>query len=198
MATVRVRTKAGVRTFEGESIARSATGNDPRWIEFELYRLDDGGGYAVVRGGMSRQYHGADSECSNRNGMPSGTEMKVSEMARIMREYGITAEPSSCDVCKPPWPEDLDPDEKVRYEAPRVTLDIFKSPAAVIMGLTTGRSPGGFHIPKPVEDLLAQAAAADSAFISAELPEIEVGVSQAAGRSRQRSAHRAAPPEGAQ
>lgn len=176
MPAVRVETRAGPRTFSGESIARDATGNDPRWIEFEIFELDDGAGFATVRGGMSRVYHDLRTRCTTADGGQAGVAVKVSEMLEICDRIEAEDGPLSCPRCQPPWPENLLPEDRVRFEMPRMTVDIYATARETIERLTTVRDRATGHtgtmISAPVARLLEKARRNNRQFHDAVLPEV--------------------------
>lgn len=152
------------REFNGKLIAESSTKKpgDIRWVEFRLYRLDDGAGYISHRAGMSDIFHRQDTTCQTAQGRPSGDECTIEELPD-------SAVP--CPVCRPKQPWNLADDDVIRYEFPRNTVDQAADPGPIIHKLstktdrrtrvTTTMASG------PVADLLDQASQADQAWASA-------------------------------
>lgn len=170
MATVLIEDRFFSTQFEGTRIAgESARSADPerpsvRWAELEVYKLDSGD-YLIHRIGMSRVYHQPDTECSTASGQPSGDPATRAD---------IPDDAVSCDRCLPPWPEDLKPGEKIRFEFPRHTIDRCEDPAGVIERLTNMRNrKSGTRtsvISVPVQALLVQCMANDPEFAAAPKP----------------------------
>lgn len=128
-----------------------------RWVEFELYELDNGS-WLAHRAGMSDVYHRADTRCSTRTGRQSGDPATVAD---------LPDDAVPCQRCKPPYPQSLRDDESVRFEFPRHTWD--ECPTAVIVQekLTTIRNRDGSVstvISDPVDQLLRSAASAHREF----------------------------------
>lgn len=175
MPDVRVVTRAGPRDFSGELIAHSETHRDPRWIEFQVYRLDGGAGIAVVRGGMSKVYHSLRTTCRTASGGQAGQPVTKAEMLRVLGEIAPDEEPVSCERCQPPWPEELGPEERIRYEVPRMTVDMHGTAQKAIQRLTSvrDRETGqmGTLVSAPVEQLLEMARQNDEEFAAADMPE---------------------------
>lgn len=148
------------RTFDGTLIAESKTDKWPRWIEFRIWKLDGGQGYAFYRAGKSVLYHTADTRCYRGRGMQAGKPATVDD---------LPDDAAPCSVCQPPEPAELGDDEPIRFETDRITLNMHATPRGVIEDATTvpgtaSGSGGRVFVSAPVADLLAQAATRDPAF----------------------------------
>lgn len=168
VATVRIEDRHSVTEFEGTLTAEVSTRvrdgkSSSRWVEIRLYRMDDG--WLLHRIGKSLVYHSEDSECKTATRRPSGD---VATRADLPRNA------VSCDRCRPPWPEDLEDGEKIRYEFARHTIDRCDDPAQVVRRLTSMRQRrSGMRstmVSEPVAELLAQAAGNDPDFAHAPKP----------------------------
>lgn len=176
MPDVRITTRTGVRTFAGTSIAVTTTGRDPRWGEFEIWKLDDGTGYATYVAGMSRVYHRRDTTCTRINKAQSGELMSTDTMLAVCGRV-TDKPPVPCPRCHPPAVDKLRPSEEVRYEAPNEAADVYPDFTEVIRGLTTlkyrqagGPEHTGVKVSKPVADLLEQARRNDPDAAAAPVP----------------------------
>jgi hypothetical protein len=159
VATVRIEGQSGSSTeFEGTLIAQASTFSEDkiRWMEILLYRRD-GGGWVLHRVSKSIVYHQLDGGCRRRRGELSGTPVLVSELQR-------GAEP--CRECDPPWPEDMPPGVRVRFEFPRHTLDTCHSAAEVVDRLTIDQKTGRRYWSAPVTEVITKAAVAAEEFAS--------------------------------
>ena len=146
--------------YEG-ALIREVTTRYPgsrRWVNIALYRLDPGG-YLVHRTGMSLVYHQADGGCTRTTGRPSGDPATHQQ---------LPDDAMSCDICEPPWPEDLEDSEQVRFEFPQHSVDQFETAAQATEKLTTARPRGGQQarriVSAPVRELLNDAALLDDGF----------------------------------
>jgi hypothetical protein len=146
-------------TFRGElavPVVTTWTEDKPRWVEFRLYRREDGG-FVVHREGVSMVYHGMDAAgCVIRDGTPKG-------FLCLVRELPGDAEPCE-DEPDLPWPEDMPPDAQVRKEEPRHTVSHCATPAEVADSLTWDPRTQRRVWTAPVTRLLTEAAKADPAF----------------------------------
>lgn len=130
------------------------------WAEVSIYKLEDGG-YLTHRAGYSLVYHRADTHCRTRNGDQKGDPATVDDLPD-------DADP--CVKCRPPYPQNLEDGEAIRYEFPRHTFDACETPEQVIDRLTVIRHRDGtrsVRYSQPVQDALRQAGASDSAFTRA-------------------------------
>jgi hypothetical protein len=153
------------RTFDGAQIAESKTDKWPRWIEFGIWKLDDGTGYAFYRAGMSVLYHTENTSCYRGRGMKAGKPATIDD---------LPDNAAPCSVCRPMGTEQLaDRADKghtdhIRFETPRITLLMGLTPAEVITEAITVPGTGGglgrTSVSAPVADLLEQAVRNDPAF----------------------------------
>jgi hypothetical protein len=137
--------------WEGD-LAASVTTRTPdrtRWVEIKVYHLEDGS-WLAHRAGVSTIYHRAATGCRRKN-------LRKPGMVATVRDLPDDAEP--CSQCNPPYPEDLDDDEQIRFEFPQHTIDR-GTPAEIVAALTTSRKPdSGARVVKisgPVRDLLEE------------------------------------------
>lgn len=125
--------------FDGDLLAESTSRykNQPRWIEFKLYRTK-AGAYVLSRVGNSTVYHAAG--CS------------------IVNQYRLKpSEPDSpaspCEQCSPDWEStDVLYPERVRYWA-----QVMEQPAAVLEALYKMDSDGTRYLTLVAQRLLAAA-----------------------------------------
>lgn len=158
MVTVEIGRDHPPVEFEGELIAEQARREGQRWPEFRIWKLT-GGGYMAQRVGCSNVYHTAGTRCSTKQRSQRGSPATVEDLPD-------DAEP--CEICNPPYPEDLRDDEQVRFEFPRSSMRRYRTARQVIKFFTLWRDPDTQEtvqrVTKPVQALLEQAAAADPAF----------------------------------
>lgn len=144
--------------FEGELIAEQARRGGRRWPEFRIWRLA-AGGYMAQRVGCSIVYHTAATRCVTKQRSQRGSPATIENLPD-------DAEP--CEFCNPPYPEDLGDTEQIRFEFPRSSMRRFRTARQVIKFFTLWRDPESGEtvqrVTKPVQALLEQAAAKDSAF----------------------------------
>lgn len=89
------------------------------WVDVDIFRLADSGNLAVHRAGMSLVYHfKGNTTCKLASGKPKGLQA----LPQDLPEGAV-----SCDVCLPPWPEDLREDEEIWFEFPRHSVKVFKT-----------------------------------------------------------------------
>jgi hypothetical protein len=126
-----VRHNGPAQEWDGELAAHDSTrlGGKPRWAEISVWKLD-GGGWLVHRQGRSLIYHREGTTCRTAIGRKPGA-------VAIVHDLPDDADP--CDVCNPPYPEELGEDEKVRYEFPNHTFEEAGDVAGVLRALTTYR-----------------------------------------------------------
>ena len=128
-------------------------GKRDRWVEIELYLLDDGS-WLAHRVGKSVIYHRADTGCITATGRQRGEPASVEDLPD-------EAEP--CEYCQPPRPRALpDGPGTIRYEFPRHTWDQCPNPRALRDRLTRARSRDGsvsYFMSDLVAGLLRNAAA---------------------------------------
>jgi len=140
-----------------------------RWGENTVWKLA-GGRYAVYRASLSVLYHTADTTCRVMGSGGPGTGDQMGSECEAS-ELPLDAEP--CQDCAPPFPEDLDDDEVVRFEFPRKRVWICETPAQVIRKLTvhtkmTGQTVVGAS--GPAKDLIEQCKRNDPAFRADKVP----------------------------
>lgn len=172
MGTVRIEDRHDVTEIEGRLLGRYVTTRGPRsvrWVEMGVYKLDNGG-YVAHRIGRSLVYHQASGGCTTVSDRLSGDPALPGE---------LPGEAASCDRCQPPWPEDLESDEEVRFEFDRHTFNECDEPADVVRKLTSlrdRRSGIRSHVVSdPVRELLAICAAEDPEFAQAPKPVQRIG-----------------------
>lgn len=144
-----------------------------RWSENTVWRLDSGK-FAVLAGSYSHIYHTEPTSCRTFGGAFSGQPFPVRELPRDANGT-VLAEP--CWVCTPPWPEDLGPGEKIRYEVPRQQMDICDTAEDVIRVLTNYRKHSGSRatgVSEPIRALIQLCREADQDFAEAEMPMQEI------------------------
>lgn len=180
MPQVRIENRFSVQTFNGELLAQTQTPGPPerqRWVEIAVYKLDDGPGYVLHRIGKSVVYHRADTHCTTSDGRQRGDEATVSDLPD-------NADP--CELCQPPYPEELGDNDKIRFEFDRNTVNKCATAARVIDKLTVYRSPAAGRpgdedtgraaktstVSAPVRELLEKLASKDPAF--ATRPDIKI------------------------
>lgn len=125
-----------------------------RWAEFRMYRRE-GGGYTVHRAGMSLVYHQLDGPCRTKDGSPSGHVKKAGELP----DNAV-----SCDACRPPYPEELRPDEEVRFEEPRHTINHCADAKEAVDALTWDPKNHRRSWTAPVSDLIMACARVEPEF----------------------------------
>jgi len=143
----------GTLIGHGDSVS---DGRD-RWVDVDLFRTDTGD-YAVHRAGMSRVYHRVgNATCTLRGGQPKG----LLAVRADLPEGAV-----SCDVCEPPYPEELEDDEAVLFEFPRHSVKSFATPQEAVTDLFSvrGDSGRGFSPSRPAMAALAQARKNDEGF----------------------------------
>lgn len=141
--------KDGSRTlkFEGVQLGSSSSwrvGSD-RWIEFDLYRTENGS-YILSRVGVSLVFHGASCALVKRYDLQ---EQDVAE---------LEDDATPCDECKPTFNVPLVFPEKYRHWA--LVAD---EPVAVLNALYKYDNDGTRYLTKVASRLLDDAAALDNA-----------------------------------
>ena len=154
-------------------------GPRPKWSNSRVWKTPSGL-YVICRESWSLIFHRPDTACKTINQMPRGETMKVSKMARMIEAMpgGFTlADAYSCGRCRPGWPRTLTPDQLVRYEVPRVSLERCPDgPAQVIQQLIQRRTHRGVtttDLPGPAEALIEQCEEYDPDWLLAAAPEPE-------------------------
>lgn len=154
------RAKQRTWEFEGELVHREVTRSQPdRWVEIALYELDGDEGWVTVRSGMSNIYHRDGTSCRTASGLMPGLPATVGD---------LPDDAMPCPACEPPFPQDLEDHERIRYEFPRITVDAARTPQDVVTSLTVYRSrktgERRVQVSQPVAALLAAAAEKDPRF----------------------------------
>jgi len=140
--------KDGARTlqFNGKKLGSSSSwraGSD-RWIEFDLYRTDNGA-YILSRIGVSLVYHGASCPLVKRYGLQE----------QLVTKLSVDALP--CVQCYPTLEAPLVFPEKFRYWA-----QVSDDPDAVLSALYKVDGEGARYLTKVAERLLQDASDLDS------------------------------------
>lgn len=167
----------GATEFEGEEIARVSTRNGApgqelsqprrRWGENVVWKLASGR-YVMLRAAYSTIYHTSPTTCTVAGGGQSGDVGTADD---------LPDEAFPCWSCKPPYPDELEDGEKIRFEFPRNTIDQCETPGQVIERLTSSRKYSGVRstgLPEPARDLIEQCMAADPDFRAAEMPVVRI------------------------
>jgi hypothetical protein len=165
MPTIRIEDQVRVTEFDGELLrtpddkpVQVFTPGALRWVEMEIYKLDDGSGFVLHRVGYSRVYHDLEAtRCVTEGGEPQGSPVAAKDLPK---------DAVDCMRCSPIIKEDLYPDEKVRFEVPRHTIHRDNA-AGIVEKLTTFKPRNGVRTVRtsyPVSQLLALAAEAHPDF----------------------------------
>jgi hypothetical protein len=140
-----------------------------RWGVNTVWKLS-GDRYALYRASMSVLYHRPDTTCRTQGSGGPGTGGQMGSEC-LASELPDDAE--ACPDCEPAWPEDLDPDARVRFEFPRQSVVICDNPAQVVRKLTrhtrmTGQVVTGAS--GPAYDLIEQCRRNDPDFGASGIP----------------------------
>lgn len=139
--------KDGTRTlqFNGALLAKSSSWRrgSTRWIEFELYKTENGS-YILSRVGISLVYHGAACPLVKRYGL---TEVHVS---------ALETDAITCEVCNAMPEAQLVFPEKARYWA-----QVSEEPTAVLEALYKYDDGGARYLTRVAERLLEDASEKD-------------------------------------
>lgn len=140
--------KDGNRTlqFSGKLLAQSSSwrhGKD-RWIEFELYKTDNGS-YILSRIGVSIVFHTAACSLVSRYGL---VEIKSS----VLQDDALP-----CDLCRPTFTVPVVFPEKYRYWA-----QVSEEPGPVLEALYKYDAGGARYLTNVAQLLLEEAADADT------------------------------------
>lgn len=159
METYIISSQAKPVRFTGTLLAEESTETNSalRWLELELYRIDEGpraGQYVLHRVGQSVVYH-RPKTCGY------GTAAPWSQVPD-------DAEP--CPICKPIEPlangihgRGVDPGYEVWMESPRHRVIKCPTPVHVEKALLMKRRDGSTYLSTPAVNLIAKASAADQA-----------------------------------
>lgn len=131
--------------FNGKLLAASSSWRrgSTRWIEFELYKTENGS-YILSRIGISLVFHGAACPLVKRYGL---NEVAVDT---------IEADSMPCEQCEPTTQVDLVFPEKPRYWA-----QVSEEPDAVLEALYKYDQGGARYLTKVAERLLEEASVKD-------------------------------------
>lgn len=107
--------------FEGKLLGKSTSYRRDalRWIEFYLYKTDEGQQYILSRIGYSKLYHLPECEISERSRLDESSRDEVE------------SEDHPCDICKP----DQSNFPFVTFEREKYWARVFSTPEDVIRGL---------------------------------------------------------------
>jgi len=115
--------------IEGTLIGHGDNRDEERthWVDVDVFRLSESGKLATHRAGMSLVYHryGNDT-CKLANGRPKGLQALPEDLP----EGAV-----SCDVCKPPWPEDLTGGDEIWFEFPRHSVKVLATAEETVRDL---------------------------------------------------------------
>ncbi len=131
--------------FNGKLLAASSSWRrgSTRWIEFELYKTENGS-YVLSRIGVSLVFHGAACPLVKRYGL---SEVTVDS---------VEADSIPCEQCSPTLQVDLVFPEKPRYWA-----QVSDEPDAVLEALYKYDQGGARYLTKVAERLLEEASVKD-------------------------------------
>jgi hypothetical protein len=140
-----VKDGSRILQFNGKLLAESSSWRrgSTRWIEFELYKTENGS-YILSRIGISLVIHGAACPLVKRYGL---SEAAVAD---------TNAESIPCEQCQPTAEADLVFPEKPRYWA-----QVSEEPDAVLEALYKYDQGGARYLTKVAERLLEDAAGND-------------------------------------
>lgn len=140
-----VRDDSRILKFNGKLLGESSSWRDgsTRWIEFSLYKTENGS-YILSRVGVSLVYHGGACSLVKRYGL---TDISV-------KNLHVDALP--CEDCQPTDGVDLVFPEKNRYWA-----QVSEDPAAVLDALYKYDQGGARYLTKVAERLLKTASKVD-------------------------------------
>lgn len=108
-----------------------------RWSENTVWKLRNGS-YVAVRESWSRVYHTDPTRCRTFSGVSSGDPATVAEMvAELATTLELTLDEAlACPNCRPPYPDELNDGDKIRYEYVRRFIDQCDTSAQVVKRLT--------------------------------------------------------------
>jgi len=142
-----IKVKDGARTlqFTGKLLGKSSSfkRDSTRWIEFELYKTENGS-YVLSRIGVSITYHGAACHLVARYGLQ---EVHVDDL----KQAAIP-----CQLCSPSHEAELVFPEKDRYWA-----QVSEDAGAVLEALYKNDSSGARYLTNVAQRLLEDAAKLD-------------------------------------
>lgn len=142
-----IEVQDGSRTlkFSGSLLGKSSSWRrgSQRWIEFELYKTENGS-YVLSRVGVSVIYHGAACHLVKRYGLQ---DVAVSELRKDV---------VPCDECRPSFAAEMVFPEKNRYWA-----QVSDDPNAVLEALYKYDNGGARYLTHVAQRLLEEASASD-------------------------------------
>jgi hypothetical protein len=146
-----IEVKDGSRTlqFNGKLLGKSSSyrKDSLRWIEFELYKTENGS-YILSRIGISVIYHCAACHLVKRYGLQ---EVSIDDVDKDRAQQFVP-----CDVCNPSFEADMIFPEKNRHWA-----QVSDDPNAVLEALYKYDNGGARYLTNVAQRLLEQAAAVD-------------------------------------
>jgi hypothetical protein len=146
-----IQVKDGARTlqFNGSLLGKSSSyrKDSLRWIEFELYKTENGS-YVLSRVGISVIYHCAACHLVKRYGLQ---EVSIDDVDKDRAQQFVP-----CDVCNPSFEADMIFPEKNRHWA-----QVSDDPNAVLEALYKYDNGGARYLTNVAQRLLEQAAAVD-------------------------------------
>ena len=146
-----IQVKDGARTlqFNGSLLGKSSSyrKDSLRWIEFELYKTENGS-YILSRVGISVIYHCAACHLVKRYGLQ---EVSIDDVDKDRAQQFVP-----CDVCNPSFEADMIFPEKNRHWA-----QVSDDPNAVLEALYKYDNGGARYLTNVAQRLLEQAAAVD-------------------------------------
>jgi hypothetical protein len=146
-----IEVKDGSRTlqFNGKLLGKSSSyrKDSLRWIEFELYKTENGS-YILSRVGISVIYHCAACHLVKRYGLQ---EVSIDDVDKDRAQQFVP-----CDVCNPSFEADMIFPEKNRHWA-----QVSDDPNAVLEALYKYDNGGARYLTNVAQRLLEQAAAVD-------------------------------------
>lgn len=146
-----IQVKDGARTlqFTGTLLGKSSSyrKDSLRWIEFELYKTENGS-YVLSRVGISVIYHCAACHLVKRYGLQ---EVSIDDVDKERSQQFVP-----CDVCNPSFEADMIFPEKNRHWA-----QVSDDPNAVLEALYKYDNGGARYLTNVAQRLLEQAAAVD-------------------------------------
>jgi hypothetical protein len=144
-----IQVKDGSRTlqFSGKLLGRSSSSRPGanRWIEFELYKTENGS-YVLSRVGVSVIYHTAACHLVQRYGLNEVVASEAENAGRLI----------SCEDCRPTLNANMIFPEKNRYWA-----QVSDDPSAVLDALYKYDTSGAKYLTHVAQRLLEDAAAVD-------------------------------------
>jgi hypothetical protein len=155
----RVRDGQRILQFDGKEIGFSTSKRRGavRWIEFTLYKTDEGGQYVLSRVGFSKLYHLPDCE--------------IAERSRLDESPRGEVEPDDhpCEQCKP----DKSNFPFVSFEREKHWARVYSTPEDVIDGLMkVDLKSGNRYMTAVARRLLEDAGQSDDALYEAQSTEI--------------------------